>query len=964
MVCKEQLKTVLVVFLLFVSCPMLMAQQEEFSTDIDPTPFHINFNELHGLPSNEVYEVYQDKLGYLWFATDNGVSRYDGSNFQTFSRRDGLTDEVVFGFFEDDKGQLWCETFNNKLCYINTHTLKITPYKHNAVITEHLKARRYVINSITVLENGNVCIATFGTGLFTIDSSGALLQPPRPSKKSGWGVILSATPSTFCYPVLSPKLDLAVLHVYEPDQFNDFSAINTPSYSYKIIPRKGNYKLSACRLDSNTFAIGVQNTIIVGQKEGAQGRMSFPSGVISINSYDSILWVGTHNNGVFGLRVKEDLSFQTLLHFFPDLSITEMCKDFQGGYWFTSREAGVLYVPDINARGYKISKSNYSCMARNDQYLFLGRDDGVIDVLTLDLSHLPAKSLKINYSISDILLSPYKNALIFSTSGGGTFSLDLDSWKMSRINKSGYKILGFLNDSTLCLGPNPVTVRNLRSNDFYEIKLSKKVRASSSTKGGLLYWIQEQILLHRSATNEIEVIENLDMPPGALLAVGEDSLLAVSKIGDFYWRINGDTGFVPNGGYMQRVNHVVQAGDLLYFSGTHGLCTLPIETAMHSSREVVEIYPEPLIDFRLEEEHAFCLTKKGVTKINLDEPRQYPIPIRFTSITVNGALVDHRVPLNLAYNKNNLRVNFQAIVLDPRIRPTYDCFLIQEDTLHFQTETTTSANFVNLGPGDYHLYVTTSDNLGNTYRSEQVHFSIALPFWQSPVFLTGLAFLVVLAILGIFHRLNKKNEFEQLIGSLKSQALRAQMNPHFIFNSMNTLVGMITEGETNKSIGFISRFSKLIREILEISELDAISLEREIAFCKNYFLAEQTRFDGNIELQVHLDLHAPGDNFWVPPLILQPLIENAIHHGLLPVRDRPGVIHLFARADQNILSLKVVDNGIGYQKTPSQNSKGLQLVRDRIKLHNKRNTLTVNRGDDSSNDFATVAEITLHYDQH
>ncbi|MCE3228680.1 MAG: signal transduction histidine kinase, LytS [Bacteroidetes bacterium] len=93
-------------------------------------PVYINYNVDNGLPSNEVYDIFEDSLGYIWIATDHGISRFNGYNFKNYSTSDGLEHNVVFGFFEDNRRRVWMRTLNNALCYLENG--KIYPYVHNA----------------------------------------------------------------------------------------------------------------------------------------------------------------------------------------------------------------------------------------------------------------------------------------------------------------------------------------------------------------------------------------------------------------------------------------------------------------------------------------------------------------------------------------------------------------------------------------------------------------------------------------------------------------------------------------------------------------------------------------------------------------------------------------------------------------------------------------------------------------
>ena len=137
------------------------------------TPSIINYSVTEGLPSLEVYNIHQDKKGFIWFATDNGVTRFDGTEFTVFQAKDGLTDPVVFGLFEDVRGRIWFRTFSGKLSYYEDGLIK--PYKFNDTLRPYIQ--RGVMSGLYVNEN-NELWCTVRKSAMKIDSMGVLTRLP------------------------------------------------------------------------------------------------------------------------------------------------------------------------------------------------------------------------------------------------------------------------------------------------------------------------------------------------------------------------------------------------------------------------------------------------------------------------------------------------------------------------------------------------------------------------------------------------------------------------------------------------------------------------------------------------------------------------------------------------------------------------------------------------------------------
>lgn len=173
-------------------------------------------------------------------------------------------------------------------------------------------------------------------------------------------------------------------------------------------------------------------------------------------------------------------------------------------------------------------------------------------------------------------------------------------------------------------------------------------------------------------------------------------------------------------------------------------------------------------------------------------------------------------------------------------------------------------------------------------------------------------------------------------------ALRAQMNPHFIFNALNSVQQFILKGDVDQANRYLSKFSRLQREVLNNSDQNFISLEKEIEILTIYLELEQLRFNENFDYSILLDEEMDPEELKIPPMILQPFIENAIWHGLMPKQGLKKLSIQFKLIDDNMLECIIEDNGIGREaalrlKSESQSgnlhkSRGLGLVYDRLRL--------------------------------
>jgi tetratricopeptide (TPR) repeat protein len=214
--------------------------------------------------------------------------------------------------------------------------------------------------------------------------------------------------------------------------------------------------------------------------------------------------------------------------------------------------------------------------------------------------------------------------------------------------------------------------------------------------------------------------------------------------------------------------------------------------------------------------------------------------------------------------------------------------------------------------------------------------------------------LLILIVFGVISRIiyKRKRDKEQLTTDFKKQlaraettALRAQMNPHFIFNSLNSINSFVMDQKHEIASDYLIKFSKLIRLILDNSRSETISLEKELETLKLYVFLEAARFDNKFKCVYNIAEDLDTSSIRIPPMLLQPFVENAIWHGLMQ-KDGEGTITIkIAMKNEEFLNISIEDNGIGREKASELKSKsathkshGLKVTSQRIEMMNKLNS--------------------------
>jgi ligand-binding sensor domain-containing protein len=330
------------------------------------------------------------------------------------------------------------------------------------------------------------------------------------------------------------------------------------------------------------------------------------------------------------------------------------------------------------------------------------------------------------------------------------------------------------------------------------------------------------------------------------------------------------------------------------------------------------------------------------------------------------------------YHSNNLTFHFNCVNL---LNPDKDQFSIKLDGFDKSFKNIGSdrkITYTNLPAGRYTFQVRVY-NLNTLQEQTQTifKFKIKTPYWQTWWFIAVcFAILVGMAILFYYWRLNRvrKAALTKLeIAELEMQALQSQMNPHFIFNVFNSLQRYILERDAHKGVRLLSDFSNMIRQTFTLSSKKVITLQEEITYLNSYLKLEQERFVGKFQFEIVADPDLILSETMLPSMLIQPLVENAVKHGLSPMEGTNGLLKvIFSKAGEKALKCIIEDNGIGLERSLAQKretstrlSKALSITQRRIELFSKTSktgkySVTMkDRGELSPKAPGTIVEIIM-----
>ena len=217
-----------------------------------------------------------------------------------------------------------------------------------------------------------------------------------------------------------------------------------------------------------------------------------------------------------------------------------------------------------------------------------------------------------------------------------------------------------------------------------------------------------------------------------------------------------------------------------------------------------------------------------------------------------------------------------------------------------------------------------------------------------------------------------KEKYRRDAISAKQTALRSQMNPHFLFNALNSIQNYILRNEKELSVKYLNKFSNLIRKVLDNSMHNYIAIKEDLDALEDYIALEKVRFEGQFQHEVDVQEGLEIMDYQIPPLLLQPIVENAIWHGLIHKIDKDGLISIrFKMQDEDIICI-IEDNGVGRKKSSAleirkknYKSVGIDITRDRLRIinTNRRHKIALYIEDINPEQEETGTRVTLRFPQ-
>lgn len=246
-----------------------------------------------------------------------------------------------------------------------------------------------------------------------------------------------------------------------------------------------------------------------------------------------------------------------------------------------------------------------------------------------------------------------------------------------------------------------------------------------------------------------------------------------------------------------------------------------------------------------------------------------------------------------------------------------------------------------------------------------IYIQMVVPFWQKWWFRTIAIIIVLIILVELIRRLKKKErkraENQQQILQLKADALAAQMNPHFVFNCISSINALINIGDKQQASIYLGRFASLLRSVFKSVRLSEISLEEELSIIENYMQLEQARYSNSFNYKIERPEGISLTKVMVPPLIIQPFVENSVLHGFNRASNYDKRINILAVISKDRLKVLIIDNGTGITTDNQlETGMGIKITKERIALLGKNAQVQIESYIDDDHHGTTITiEIPL-----
>ncbi len=919
---QNSLAVLFVIFLLYPISP-IKAQHYNFK----------QFDNNNGAPSSLVYSVFEDSKGYLWFLTEKNIARFDGKQFTYFDEKDGYDETGCFRVVEDKEGTLW----------FLTTSFKVFAYKNNLFQKIDCKYQFAWID--LDLKGKVVAIDRRSNAILSIDSGVSVINQTNYQFETAYNI---AEISQKEFLISSSK----GIFVQKNDKRSKILTANTGND--KLTPRIFKFK-------KTTYACNKDGVYEYNKKyQTAKLVFSFADNEVYNMLEDATqntIWVCT-KKGLFKFNSKLQLNHKPEF-FFKDDIVFSICKVSDNSFWITTQERGCFLYnfgsKHINKEEkLKTEKILNVKTLKNTTYLFTNSHSiYALSNNKIKELQLPATDKRAFYSFQFASLIKDSFIITYGSSTNIIYNNQIYNYPQSDsltvIDLKSNKELIFLDKYKGYLMDGNKNFLLSKSSIFYlsillknemehmPLAIDKDTLYFNSNQGLIKLYTIKNVAAYKIIAN-IGIIENLIKLNNKWIACSKRNGIYIIE-GKNIKNITDVSGLASNYTTQCTIND-----KYLWICTNKGLSR--IDTANYSYITNFTSY-DYLIDNEVNDvsflkDTVYVATSKGLSYFNKNTVFGNHAPSIFLEkVAINNRDTSLLEKYVLPYTQNNFTFQFNSPGYRSANNNLYR-FIVKKgnqiDTSYYKTGV---FQLSSLAPGSYEFIVDVKNIDGVWSKTPKtVQIVIQNPFWKTWYFMLSVAFVAFIfirfTIIGYIKSNKQKQDYDRKMIESELKSLRLYMNPHFIFNSLTSLQSYILTNKTEKANEYISKFSKLIREVMSYSVKGEISLKNDIQLLNTYLELEKVRFGDTFDFEITCQENLETTQLLIPSLMIQPFVENAIKHGIIGLTTRIGHIKVHFTQRNNQLYCTVEDNGIGIDENKKTDglysSTGIKFTEERIRL--------------------------------
>jgi ligand-binding sensor domain-containing protein len=947
-----------------------------------------NYSIEEGLPQSQVYAITEDNNGYIWLGTrGGGISRFDGLNFTNITTSQGLCSDFINCFKKDNKGRIFIGTDN---C--------LTMYDGSS-FNGFGKEKGLYNEKIYCLESAPDGVIWIGTekGIYHFDKDtiyrfgrklGIPMERINCLYRSKAGEMWAGTEKGIYRIFMNERKQ------WEYKLYRKSDGLPADEITCVKEDKKGGiwictYGGGVCRFDNQSFSVlkysdGLPSNTVYTCNPDADGSIWFgtPSGVCNYNPVNNIFrvytekeglsnnvvsaiyqdksgnnWFGTSGGGVSKLS---DMAFihYSAINGLMGSWVYSILQDKNGNTWFGTSEGGVT---KYDGKFYKRFSQRHGFTAHKVRAIFEDSIGRLWFGTTSDGCYIYDGKVFRHYATDNGLSSNFINyitsdsygRILLATAGGGITVADFTGNKItfSCLNQknglAGDRVSSVHTDRNgvvwaACYGQGISKIIPEKDLSYkienFKSSVCRNARCIVSDQSGNIYIGTADKAIAVSEGNSFSQLDNLSM-----LNSRNIYSLIFDDVGNLFAGTEKGLDRITFDNYLsiKSVKHFGKA------EGFRGIET--IQNSVHKDKTGKLWFGSVKCATVFDPEAS---RTAGIPTVLLNGVTLFFEDINLTQYAP-GKSGKHGKILSLPYHKNHLGFQFTGIEHSNPEGVQYKWKLEGFDEEWSPVSKRREAVYSNLPPGKYTFCVLAANEDHKWGKPVHYAFVITPPFWKTWWFLLTCGLTVTSVVAGGMYlnvrAIRKRNEKEKAVLEmqknlleLEQKALRLQMNPHFLFNCLNSIKGLIAEGNSENAKLYLTRFSKLMRAMLEYSRQSFIALENEIEYLRNYIELEKLSFGDKLEFRIEVSDELISAKISIPPMLIQPFVENSLIHGIAPRQSKGKVIVNFS-IENNHIACVVEDDGIGREAAAQRSlqndekyaSAAIAVTQERLNMVNR-----------------------------